>query len=268
MSFMYFLNILTLHLCLVPNIIFASDFSALKSSSIDFSWPLPGAERWPGRSAKLPPNPGLVEEWNTWDSWDLQSDFEFISSRVHYDIVSESYPSIQPWELLDFVFCLNPCNSPILQPAKGKVSRNAWHEWEKQSPNGEGCFFFRRGQCPRTFLVTFLCYDRTHKGPILPCAMPCEPCALVRWSRVVCPRTRPPEPRCESADGRTRWWGADDVHVKPRRVAKEPESCHPTNSNNRVRRLITLPKAHKRRYCNVASCYIYKNKIKSCVFRM
>ena len=89
MSFMYFLNILTLHLCLVPNIIFASDFSAK-------SRPLPGAERWPGRSAKLPPNPGLVEEWNTWDSWDLQSDFEFISSRVHYDIVSESYPcSIQ-----------------------------------------------------------------------------------------------------------------------------------------------------------------------------
>lgn len=173
MSFMYFLNILTLHLCLVPNIIFASDFSAK-------SRPLPGAERWPGRSAKLPPNPGLVEEWNTWDSWDLQSDFEFISSRVHYDIVSESYPSIQPWELLDFVFRLNPCNSPILQPAKGKVSRNAWHEWEKQRPNGEGCFFFRRGQCPRTFLVTFLCYDRTHKEPILPCAMPFDAVRALR----------------------------------------------------------------------------------------
>lgn len=246
MSFMYFLNILTLHLCLVPNIIFASDFSAK-------SRPLPGAERWPRRSAKLPPNPGLVEEWNTWDSWDLQSDFEFISSRVHYDIVSESYPSIQPWELLDFVFRLNPCNSPILQPAKGKVSRNAWHEWEKQRPNGEGRFW---SHFCATIGPTKDPYCRVRCR-----SMPCEPCALVRWSRVVCPRTRPPEPRCESADGRTRWWGADDVHVKPRRVAKEPESCHPTNSNNRVRRLITLPKAHKQRYYNVTSCYIYKNKI-------
>ena len=245
---MYFLNILTLHLCLVPNIIFASDFSAK-------SRPLPGAERWPGRSAKLPPNPGLVEEWNTWDSWDLQSDFEFISSRVHYDIVSESWTSCFVWILATLRFC-----SLQRERCPGMPDTNERNRGQME----KDVFFFVEDNVQGRFWSHFCATIGPTKDPYcrVRCrSMPCEPCALVRWSRVVCPRTRPPEPRCESADGRTRWWGADDVHVKPRRVAKEPESCHPTNSNNRVRRLITLPKAHKRRYHNVASCYIYKNKI-------